>query len=230
MAVGTTDTFNQTRDEIISDALINLGALAPGKTATGARRDHAVRALGRIVKSIDADGQFLWRVVRRTLSTTDGTATYTLGTDVLDVDDPMNFRRSGANGRSQIRAMSRDEFMSLADRTIEGVPTLYFLEKTLLTTVTVTFWPVPDATGDSIEYAAVLRGKDFDDGSTNADFNQKWVTCLVYGLTAELAGAYGQPQLMQQYRQMFLEEKGRQLQDEGERGNLVLVPFGGSAY
>ena len=228
MATGSTDTWTSTRDEICTDALINVGAIAPGKDASGIKLTHAARALNRVVKSIDADGQFLWRIVRRTTVTTDGTATFQPATDVLDIDGPMSYVRSGATGRSTIDPMSRDDFMSLADRTSEGIPSAYMVERVLTSNqLTVTLWPVPDATGDTIEYPVALRAKDFTAGSDTPDFNSKWIACLVYGLTMELAPGYGQPGLIAQYVPLFNAEKKRLLADDSEKGNLILVTFVG---
>lgn len=226
MPVGTVDTFTQTCEEICTDALINVGAVDPGRTAAGAMLTHARRALNRLVKSIDADGQFTWRLVRRTQVTTDGDKDFTTGTDVLDIDEPMSFIRAGATSRSPIYAMSRDDYMHITDRTSEAVPSRFLVEKTL-SGITVTLWPVPDATGDTIEYAAYLRALDYDSGATHSDFPTKWIAALVYGLSAELAPAYSQPQLVTVFRPLFQAERQKQLMDDTERGGLTLVPFGG---
>lgn len=231
MTTGATDTFTQTRDEICTDALINVGAIGPGKTASGALLTHAARALNRLVKSIDADGQFLWRMVRRTTTTTSGTATFTPATDVLDVDSPMSYIKAGQTGRSTIEPMSRDEFMSLGDRTSTGTPTRFLAERVLASNqITITWWPVPDTTGDTIEYAVALRAKEFVAGSDTPDFNSKWILTLVYGLTMELAPGYAQPELIGTYMPLYNAEKKRVLADETERGSTFLVPFGGMSY
>lgn len=229
MATSGDTTFDSSALEIISDALANVGALGPGKSATGAKFDHGLRLLNRVVKAIDADGTFLWRSARRTFTTTDGTAAYTTAADVLNIDEPLNHKRSSSTSRTPIRLISRDDFMALPDRTQEGVPTFAMAEQTLPTTVTVTFWPVPDATGDTIEYPAILRAQDYDTGAQTGDFPARWLQCLTYGLTAELALAYGgQVQLARSMRTLFLEEKERQIGASGEKGGLRLVPFGGS--
>jgi hypothetical protein len=88
MTTGSTDTWSETRDEIIADALANVGALGPGESASGLMRDHAARALNRIAKALDAEGSFLWRTSRLTFSTTAATAGYTLSATAFDVDGP----------------------------------------------------------------------------------------------------------------------------------------------
>lgn len=231
MTTSADTTYDGSALQIISDALVNVGALGPGKTATGAKFDHGLRLLNDVVKALDADGSFLWRSVRRTFTTTASDADYTTAADVLNIDKMLNYKRAASSSRTPIRVISREDFTQIADRTTTGVPTFAFVEQTLPTTTTVTFWPIPDATGDSIEYTAMTRAQDYDTGAHTGDFPSRWVLCLKYGLSAELALAYGgQVSLSRSMRTMFLEEKERQLNASGEKGSFRMVPFGGSYY
>ena len=227
MATGTTTNYEATRDEIIRDALANVGAVGPDVTPKQAQLLHAARALNRVVKSIDAEGAFLWRIVRRTATLTSGTDNFSPATDVIAVDEPMRYTRSGsAQASSVIVPMSRDEYMALPIRTNTGTPERYFLERTLAQPVKVYMHPVPNQTSATCEYAAVLRSLDFDTGANTPDFWPDWTACLVDGLTAELAAAYGQPDLIPLYRKKFEEEKLKLINQDNELGNVVLVPFG----
>jgi hypothetical protein len=233
MTVGATDTFSQTRDEIISDALTNVGAIGPGQDATGVIRDHAARALGRIVKAIDAEGQFLWRMSELTFSTTATTASYALNATVFDVDEPINYMKSGETARVPLRPMSRDEYMALPDRTSAGrVPSRYYVEKSLSGAgrilCTMKLWPVPDTSSDTVTYVGALRAKDYTSGAITSDFPSNWVLCLVYGLTTELAPSYSQMEMAAMYRQLYEAEKNKQLNNDNEKQALIFVPFGGS--
>jgi hypothetical protein len=189
--------------------------------------------LNRIVKAIDAEGQFLWRVTRLTFTTTASTATYTLNATAFDVDDPVSYLATGGTTRVPLRPMSRDDFMTLPDRTTTARnPARYFIEKTLSgagrTLLTMTLYPVPNTTADTVEYAAAIRAKDYVTGADTSDFPSNWVRCLVYGLTAELAPAYNQAASAMQFLQMYEAEKLRNLSDDNEKQGLVFVPFGGS--
>jgi hypothetical protein len=239
------------RDQICTDALCNLGAVAPGKDAAQARTagllDHAARALNRLVKSMDADGELLWRVERRTKPVSNfdlspinnDSPGFACAADVMSVDEPMRYTPAtdltGATG-TIIQAMSRDDWMSLPDRDQTGTPLRYYSEFSVTTpgvarnSLCIYFNPIPTDGGDVIEYAAYIRAADFTSGADTPDFLQKWTGCLVYGLTAELAAAYGQMDKLSAYRQMFLEEKMRLLADDSEKGRTFLVPFGWNTY
>ena len=234
MSVGATDTWSQSRDEIIADALANVGAIGPGQEAVGAMREHAARALNRIVKSRDADGAFLWRVTRITFTTTDGTAAYTLNGNVFAIEDPMTYLPAGGTSRTTLWPMARDEYMAIADRTVEGRPTRYFIEKTITGNgriqLAAQLDPVPNTTGDTIEYVACLRAKDYVTGATSSDFPTNFIKALVYELTAELAPAYSQAELVMQFKPLAEAEWTKQLNADNEQMGLTFVPFGWGNY
>lgn len=231
MSVGTTDTWASSRDDIINDALANVGAVGPGVSAVGPMRDHAARALDRIVKAIDGEGQFLWRMSRLTTSSVASQASYTLSALAFDVDEPVSYMANGGTTRVPLAAISRDEYMAKPDRTsTSSTPSNYYIEKTLSsgrTALTMYLYPTPSGSGDTIEYVAALRAKDFNTGATNPDFPSAWHKALVYGLTAELAPSYGQPDLMVTFGQLFEAEKGRQINNDTEKLGITFVPFGG---
>ncbi len=234
MAVGTTDTFVSTRDEIISDALANLGVIGPGEDATGPSRTHAARRLDAIVKELDSKGQFLWRLSRLTTTTSASTATVTISALAIDIDEPIRYTKSGATAAVTLTPMTRDEYMALPDRTITAdVPSRYFIEKTLSggrASITLYLYPEPEDANDTVEYAAFLRAKDFNTGSTNPDFPSSWTRCLGFILTADLAPTYKQPGLVKTYEAMYKPLLEELLGADNEKQGLTFVPFGSGYY
>lgn len=231
MTIGATTSFEESRDDLCSEALENVGAIGPGEVRDDNNSilfDSAARALNRLVKSIDKDGQRLWRIIRRTTNTTDGTASFSPASDVLDLDEPVRYTRSGDTAASGfLTPMSRDEYMKLPDRTVEGIPRQYYVERTI-TALTVYLYPVPDATGDTVEYPVCIRGADFTSGADTPDFPVQWTSCLVYGLTMELAPKFNQHQLIAIYKPMFENELQRLVANDTEKGSMIFVPWGGN--
>jgi hypothetical protein len=225
MTTSATDVFQQTTDQIIADALTNVGAIGVGATPTGRQHAHALRALNRLVKSIDASGDFLWRTARRSIAIAAGTSSYgpsVIGTDVLGLEDPADFVLSGQTNRTQVYAMSNEDFRRLADRTNTGTPSQYLVERTLAG-LTLTLWPVPDAAG-TLEVMAALRAKDMTVGTDTADYTSKWDQCLVLGLSGLLAPAYAQDGGA--FTAQFEAERERLLNDDNQKLGLTLVPWG----
>lgn len=231
MAVGTTDTFVSTRDEIIADALSKLGVIGPGEEAIGPSRTHAARRLDAIVKELDADGQFLWRMSRLTTATTASTATVTVSALAMDIDEPIRFTKAGATTGVPLLPMSRDEYMELPDRTIEAeVPSRYYLEKALTggrALISLYLYPEPSDTGDTVEYAAALRAKDFNAGDTSPDFPSSWTRCLGFMLAADLAPDYKQAGMVRTFQSIYEPLKERLLGADNEKQGLTFVPFSG---
>lgn len=231
MTVASTRTFQDTCQTIVDDALAMVGATGPNRAASGAQRTHGTRALNRIVKALDSRGVTLWRASRLTLTTTASTASYALSTNVLSVDEPMSYLKAGGTSRVPLVPMSHDDYLRLSDRTSTGTPTQYYVETTLssagLPTLTVYLFPVPSATGDTIEYTGQLRGVDFTTGADTPEFPSSWLRYLVLALAADLAPTYGQPGAMKQLGEQAEAEFMVQFGSDNEHQGIRLIPFGG---
>ncbi len=75
---GSTD-FNQSRNSIVTDALILLGSMEQGETATAEDSEYAIRQLERMVKHWQGSGIHLWSRREATLFVTPSQAAYELG-------------------------------------------------------------------------------------------------------------------------------------------------------
>lgn len=226
MATSSSYSFDLQRDELIALALADVGAIGPGDTPSSQMKSHAAQLLNVLVKSMDADGAFLWRITRRTATITASTASYSLAADVLDIDEPANFMVSGETTRTVVKPITRDQYMSISDRTTTGQPIQYFLEKTL-TTVTLYLYPVPQDAG-SLEYAAVLKARDEDSGTVTADFPAKWLQTLRWGLAMNLCAPYNQSAKVAVFKALFDGERQKVINDDNERGDIQFMPYGDS--
>src|SRR5216110_13929 len=228
MTIAATTSFSDSRDDIISSALENVGALEPGGSRNNTNSplfEAAAKALNRLVKNIDITGKRLWRTVRRTATMAAGVDTVALASDVLLVDDPARYTRNGETAGMQVVVMSRMDYMTLGTRTSAGPARQFFFEQTLGGS-TLKLWPVPDQTGDSLEYVAYTRAADFVTGANTPDFPSEWNQCLIYGLTVELAPKFAQTGLISMFKPMYDQALADLVNNDGERGNLSLVPWG----
>lgn len=226
MSTSAAYSFDLTVGQVIQLALTDVGAVGPGMTAQPEQLAHARLRLNALVKSLDARGALLWRIIRRTATTTSGTDNIVPAADVLDLDGMGNYVRSGTTARSLVVPMSRSDYMAVGDRTVSGTPTRYFVERTL-TGITVYLHPVPDASGDTFEYSAVVKAKDNTTDANTQDFMQKWGRCLEYGLALDLCHAYAVPvERVAVLRDQYESELDILLNDDNERGPIQLVPWG----
>lgn len=82
MATSGSVDFNQTRNEIIQDALELIGAYGgEGDTISSADYNNAARQLNRMIKHWQAKGAHIWTTEEAVLFVADNTGTYTLSGD-----------------------------------------------------------------------------------------------------------------------------------------------------
>ena len=234
MTTSGTTTYNISAQDLIDLSLADLGAIGPADT-NATLRPHALKALNLVMKRVDTKGVLTWRSPRRTVNLTAGVASYALANDTYDLDQPARYTQSGATYGSQVTSMARDEYMSLPDRTIQGVSMRYFLDRALDATgilqLTLYLYPVPANTGDTIEIASALKSQDVTSTAQTLDVSQKWMDAIRWNLTLNLAPAYNQPiDRLQFFRSMAGEYLEDALEDDNERGDVQIVPFGSSSY
>jgi hypothetical protein len=75
---GSTD-FNQTRNEIVTDSLVLLGAVEEGETPNAEALQYGIRQLERMVKHWQGQGTHLWSRREATLFVVPSRASYELG-------------------------------------------------------------------------------------------------------------------------------------------------------
>lgn len=233
MATAATSSLNYSAEDMIQLALADVGVGGLGEPGDPDVFPHALKLLNLLRKRFDSLGALTWDIIRRTQTLTSGTAAYVLANDVSDIDEPARYTQSGATYGSQVTSMVRDEYMQLPDRTIQGTPYRYFAEKSMDTTgiefITMYLYPVPPNTGDSLEYAAVIRGKDVTALDQTLDVPQKWLDCFRLGLAASLAIPSGAPVERASYlNKRFEDQLEMVLNDDNERGDIQVVPFGAS--
>lgn len=84
MSVSNSSDFNQTRNEIIADALTTLGVYRPGATVSTADYNICSNWLNKIVKAWQAKGIHMWSEVEGTLYLREGINKYTISSSSTD--------------------------------------------------------------------------------------------------------------------------------------------------
>lgn len=193
MATSGDVTFSQTCIEIIQDALIMVGAIEDEATPSAEQYAHARRALNRMVKAWSPRGLKAWMWREVTIDLVASQASYTLGPGGDEViNRPIevaNPRRVVDSVETEIRMVSRSEYMNQPDKTSEGKPVFVFYDE-LLTTGTLYVWPAPDSSSDDIKLSYKSYIEDFDSLSDDPQFPSDWLDAIVYGLATRLIPKY----------------------------------------
>lgn len=186
MAVSGVTTFNLNRDEIITDALIDIGGLAIGATPTTNQIQHAARRLNTIIKGLQAEHMYLYAKVSDTVDTVGSTATVAYPSGIRRFDN-LWITVSGTD--KQMTKMTFQEYDDLTNKGVEGVPTHYVIDEAA---ATITLHPVPDAIY-TISYRAETILDDLTTATDNIALPQPALDFIVKELALELAIPYGLP-------------------------------------
>ena len=148
---GTT-TFDKTFaiDEIIEEAYERIGM----QGVSGNQLRMARRSLNIMFQEWGNRGLHYWEVANNSITLVDGKAEYTMfrstgdgtsdATAVYGVDDVLEASyRNASNVDSPLQKINRSTYQGLANKTSEGTPSQYFVQR-FINKTTVTVYPCPD--------------------------------------------------------------------------------------
>ena len=136
--------------------------------------------------------------------------------DILEVV----LRRSGED--IGVTRVSRQEYLTTPTKTTQGRPTQVYINRQITPTLTV--WPTPENSTDSLVYYRVRRIEDADAATNNPDIPFRFLPCLVAGLAFHISLKKA-PQRTQILKAFYEEEFERAAAQDIEHGiPLRLVP------
>ena len=124
---------------------------------TGYDLKTAKRSLNLMLAEWANRGLNQWTIEQRSQALTEGDGEYTLGTDIIDILSVV-VRRS--NTDYALIRLSRDEYLTIPDKTTESRPNQFFLDRHV--TPNLKIWPLPENSTDVLHYDALTRIKDAD--------------------------------------------------------------------
>lgn len=227
MAVSNSTDFDQTASELIKDALILVGGLEDDEPADANQQAHALRALNRMVKAWGSKGLKAWCWNELTLTLVASTSSYTIGpSGTLVADRPLrinNARKVISNNETEIRIVSREEYMLQPSKTSEGEPVFVYYDPQLTNGV-LYVWPTPNST-DQIKFSAQQPMDDFDAASNNPYFPSEWLDAIVYNLALRLCPQYEVTGEDRNYIAMMAEKFLQEAEDgDMDDGSLYYYP------
>ena len=132
-----------------------------------------------------------WTAELYTQTLTAGTATYTLPTRLVAIRDAFLTVTSGGVSTDRIiYGMSTLEYDAQANKTLQAVPTAYWMNR--LITPTITMWPVPDSNATytlNIRMMAQVQDASLQSGST-LNMPYRFLDVFVSGLAHRMARIY----------------------------------------
>jgi len=214
MAVSDSVNFELDVDEYIEEAFERCGL----EVRTGYDLKTARRSLNLMLAEWANRGLNQWTISQRTVAMITGTGEYALGTDVIDILSVV-VKRDGTD--YALSRMSRDEFFNIPDKTTQGRPNQFFLDRQV--TPNLKIWPVPENSTDVLYYNALTRMDDADTYINTMDLPFRFYPCLAAGL-AYYISVKRAPQRVQLLKAMYEEEFERAMTEDRDRASFNVVP------
>jgi len=180
MATSGAVTLEYTVSELIEEAYERAGYDLQFLNA------HHMRTARRSMNLMFSDwansGVRLWMVDNQTQTVTASTASYTLPAGTIDVLSAVLSRSSVVTPMVRI---SREDFHYIPNKTQEGRPDRFFLDRQLSQPV-MHVWQTPENSTDVIDYWRLVRMDDVTRGTETADIPQRWWEAMCAGLAVKL--------------------------------------------
>ena len=164
--------FNLDVAEIIEEAYERCGL----EVRTGYDAKTARRSLNLMFADWANRGLNLWTMAQGTTNLVQGTSTYTLGADVIDILE-MVLRRSGTD--YEVERISRGEYLNFPNKTDQGRPSQFYLDRKIQPVITL--WQTPENSTDVLVYYYVQRIQDADTLQNTTDLPFRFLPCMVAG-------------------------------------------------
>ncbi len=233
MATSGTTTFESSFyiDDIITEAYERIGMF----DYSGNNIKTARRSLNIMFQEWANRGLHYWEIKNNSITLVDGQSEYTMyrstadgtsdTTAVYGVDDVLEMSyRNSSSVDFPLTKINRSEYQSLSNKTDEGTPTQYFVQR-FIDKITVTLFLTPGSTeaGNFINYYYVSRIQDAGSYTNNADVPYRFVPCMVSGLSYYLSQKFA-PQRTQEMKLLYEDELQRALQEDGSSSSSYISP------
>jgi hypothetical protein len=214
MTTSGSRAFNLDVGEVIEEAYERCGL----EVRTGYDAKTARRSLNLMFADWANRGLNLWTVAQGTTDLVQGTSTYTLASDVVDMLE-MVLRRDGTD--FDVERISRGQYLTFPNKTDQGRPSQFYFNRQI--DPVITLWQSPENSTDQLVYYYVRRIEDADALVNTTDLPFRFYPCMVAGLAYYLAIKRA-PERIQILKSIYEEEFQRASNEDEDRVPLLLTP------
>ena len=215
MALSDSKDFELDVAEYIEEAFERCGL----EVRTGYDLRTAKRSLNLMLAEWANRGLNQWTIKQRSLALVQADGEYPLSTDIIDVLSVVLRRNNTDYALSRV---SRDTFISIPNKTTQGRPSQFFLDRQ--NTPNLKIWPVPENDTDVIIYDALTRMDDADSQVNTMDMPFRFYPCLAAGLAYYISMKRA-PDRIQLLKAVYEEEFERAMTEDRYRSSFNVVPM-----
>jgi hypothetical protein len=228
MATSGTATFNMDFTEIAEEAFDMAGV----EMRSGYHLRSARRSLNTMFLEWANRGINLWTVESGTESLTEGTASYTMPADTIDLLE-YNIRTNAGNTSTQtdttLNRISVSTYASIPNKLSKGKPIQIYIDRAQAAPV-VYLYPVPDGSQTyTLFYYRIARIEDVGSPASNTlDFPARFIPCATAGLAYYLSLKHAeQPERVVALKALYEEQWQLAAAEDREKASVRFVPYGG---
>tara|TARA_R100001460_G_scaffold41521_12_gene77308 strand:+ start:90 stop:758 length:669 start_codon:yes stop_codon:yes gene_type:complete len=214
MAVSGSKNFELDVTEYIEEAFERCGR----EVRTGYDIKTAKRSMNLLFADWANRGLNAWTIEQTTQALTQGTSSYSLGADTIDILSVV-VRRSDVD--YGIERLSRDDYLNIPNKTTQGRPSQFFLDR--LITPVLKLWPVPENSTDVVVFDRLVRIDDADTAQNTVEVPFRFYPCLAAGLAYYIAIKKA-PDRVQLLKAVYEEEMDRAMSMDRDRASFNIVP------
>jgi hypothetical protein len=215
---GSTD-FEPNVTEFIEEAFERCGT----ELRTGYDLKTARRSINIMLAEWANRGLNQWTIEQTTQTVTEGTSTYTLNSNVIDILDMVS-RRTVNNNQTDLSMtrLSRSEYINIPNKTTKARPTQFFLDKQSIPVINV--WPTPENSTDVLVFNKLVRMDDADTATDTMDMPFRFYPCFSAGLAYYISMKRA-PEKTPLLKQVYEEEFSRAQSQDEDRASFKIRPY-----
>ncbi len=221
MATSGTTSFNMDFTEIAEEAWERAGR----EMRSGYDLRTARRSMNILTIEWQNRGLNMWTIEEGSIALTQGTVTYDLPADTIDLLE-QGVRTGAGQQQSDLRIdrISVSTYASLPNKLVQGRPVQVYIDRGQ-ERPTVSVYPVPNNDTYTLYYWRMRRIQDAGTGINTADINFRFLPCLVAGLAYYIAMKEPElaprlPVLKQEYEDQFR----LAAEEDREKASVRFVP------
>tara|TARA_R100001509_G_scaffold40153_2_gene21514 strand:+ start:1425 stop:2096 length:672 start_codon:yes stop_codon:yes gene_type:complete len=218
MALSGSTNFEPNVTEFIEEAFERCGI----ELRTGYDLKTAKRSINIMLAEWANRGLNQWTIEQTTQTVTEGTNSYSLNSNVIDILDMVVRRTTNSvNTDTNMSRISRSEYLNIPNKDTKARPNQFFFDKQ--TTPAIKIYPTPENSTDILVFNKLVRMDDADTATNTMDLPFRFYPCFAAGL-AYYISIKRAPQRTAELKAIYEEEFRRAADQDEDRASFRIRP------
>ena len=218
MATSSSTDFELDVADYIEEAFERCGL----EIRTGYDLQTARRSMNLMLAEWANRGLNQWTIEQTTQTVTEGTNSYSLNSNVIDILDMVVRRTTNSvNTDTNMSRISRSEYLNIPNKDTKARPNQFFFDKQ--TTPAIKVYPTPENSTDVLVFNKLVRMDDADTATNTMDLPFRFYPCFAAGL-AYYISIKRAPQRTAELKAIYEEEFRRAADQDEDKASFRIRP------